>query len=146
MEKMLSRIAFAAVAAASLAGCAANAAAPSLGYVAAKPDTRMVAAIETASSAACEIRTGKRGAMIEVTGVITAPSSGSGTYRLAIKGSGNGGMTDIDQSSGFEASAGEEIPLGYAMLSAGAAYDVKLEARIGSKSLSCSDRVGGMKL
>ncbi|QKV18464.1 curli-like amyloid fiber formation chaperone CsgH [Oricola thermophila] len=117
------------LAAAALAGCNAGAGEK-------VPDRELVQ---------CEIDVSSSGRSLELGAVVHARKPVTGTYSLAVSGSGSSGSTSISQGGFFSAGPGDDARLGKLVLANnGAQYRVRLDIDVAGRDHSCVRTVGGI--
>ncbi|ODT68199.1 MAG: hypothetical protein ABS75_21280 [Pelagibacterium sp. SCN 63-23] len=89
---------------------------------------------------ACGVSTVTERGMLAIEGVLQSPTALAGEYRFALKSSGAGGSTNINQGGQFSAAAGSAVSLGRVMVNAGAKIDVEFTITSNGRSFDCSEQ------
>lgn len=92
----------------------------------------------------CMIETERQGGSMTIAAIALARDSIDATYRLTVRGSGNGNVANISQGGEFTAAAGEGVDLGRVSLGSGGNFDVRLEIRTGGTTALCEERIGSI--
>lgn len=87
---------------------------------------------------ACGISTTTDRGMMAIEGVVQTQEAMSGDYRFALKSSGSGGSSNINQGGQFTATPGSPVSLGRVMINAGSKVDVEFTVRKGGETIDCS--------
>lgn len=87
---------------------------------------------------ACGVSSVTERGMTTFEAVLQSPTPSDGAYRFALKSSGGGGSSTINQGGGFSTLAGEPVSLAKVMLNAGASIDVDFSVTIAGRSFDCS--------
>ena len=86
----------------------------------------------------CGVVTRTQAGMLAVEGKLMSPTALSGEYRFALKSAGGGGSTNISQGGHFSAAPNTEISLGQVMVNAGARVDVDFTVSANGQTFDCS--------
>ncbi len=89
---------------------------------------------------ACGVSTVTDRGMLAIEGVLQSPEALHGEYRFALKSSGNGGSSTINQGGQFAASPGMPVSLGKVTVNAGSAIDVDFTITTGGRKYDCSQQ------
>jgi hypothetical protein len=93
---------------------------------------------------ACGVSTQTAGGMLTLEGVVQSPEAISGEYRFALKSSGGGGSTNINQGGQFSATAGMPVSLGKVTVNAGANIDLDFNVTFGGRKYDCSQQFAAL--
>lgn len=87
---------------------------------------------------ACGVTTQTQGGMLAVQGKLMSPTALNGEYHFALKSSGGGGSTNINQGGQFSAEPNAEVALGQVMVNANAHVNVDFTVTANGKTYDCS--------
>jgi hypothetical protein len=76
--------------------------------------------------------------MLAVQGKLMSPTALNGEYHFALKSSGGGGSTNINQGGQFSAAPNAEVALGQVMVNANAHVNVDFTVTANGKTYDCS--------
>jgi hypothetical protein len=91
----------------------------------------------------CEIEVSQTASGVELQAVVSTGRDTTGSYRLRIAKTGGGGSASIDQSGGFEVSAGASRVVSTVSLGADGRYTARLSVAADGRTVECTRRVGG---
>lgn len=89
---------------------------------------------------ACGVSTQKSGGMLTLEGVLQSSEALNGDYRFALRSSGGGGSSTINQGGPFSAAPGLPVSLGKVTVNAGSKVDVDFSITSGGKKYDCSQQ------
>ena len=89
---------------------------------------------------ACGVSKQTSGGMLAMEGVLQSPEALHGEYRFAVKSSGGGGSSTINQGGQFAASPGMPVSLGKVTINAGSAVDVDFTITAVGQKYDCSQQ------
>ncbi|MBE7732097.1 curli-like amyloid fiber formation chaperone CsgH [Devosia faecipullorum] len=93
------------------------------------------------SDITCGITTATDRGMMAIEGVLQSPDALHGEYRFALRSSGAGGSTNINQGGQFSASPGMLVSLGKVMVNAGSVIEADFTITTGGKKFDCSSQI-----
>lgn len=93
------------------------------------------------SKIVCGVSTATDRGMMAIEGILQSPDALHGEYRFALRSSGSGGSTNINQGGQFSASPGMPVSLGKVTVNAGSAIDVDFTVTAGGRKFDCSSQL-----
>lgn len=94
----------------------------------------------------CEIQVTQNGGLVQLEGIVSASEDVTGSYRLQVRKSGDGGSSNVSQGGDFNAGPGAPAKLGTVNLGGDdGSFSAKLKVTWDGGSVECEESVGQSK-